>query len=91
MLRFRCTTSTYISTISDSDLIGTCKARVPILCHVLQGRFGNPDNLDVQGEGVGVVLPDGGEGGVGDGVVREVVDQDLGVYSVLLRDLESLV
>ena len=24
MLRFRCTTSTYISTISDSDLIGTC-------------------------------------------------------------------
>ena len=74
MLRFRCTTSTYISTISDSDLIGTCEIRVPRLCHFLQGRFGN---LDVEGEGVGVVLPDGGEGGVGDGIIGEVIYQDL--------------
>ena len=83
MLRFRCTTSTYISTISDSDLIGTCEIRVPRLSHFQRRKFGNPDNLDVQGEDVGVVLPDGGEGGVGDGVVREVVDQDLGGYSVV--------
>ena len=44
------------------------------------GRFGN---LDVEGEGVGVVLPDGGEGGVGDGIIGEVVDQDLGGYSAV--------
>merc|ERR1712117_654056 len=35
MLRFRCTTSTYISTISDSDLIGTLMSRERVLALAL--------------------------------------------------------
>ena len=43
--------------------------------------IGNSSYLDVQGERVGVVLLDSRVSGVGDGVVREVVDQNLVWYS----------